>query len=131
MNIKDIIKQILQTFFSSLNVKINSENASSKTYIRPEGDANYIHNGDYYENYYENATIFQNEPTPKIEEKDNPKIKVHYHYTYFGIYIAISVLLLLFSYFTIVTIQLSIFKVKNFDYPEKTLKYKHIRRISD
>ena len=24
-----------------------------------------------------------------------------------------------------------IFKVKNFDYPEKPLKYKHIRRISD
>lgn len=24
-----------------------------------------------------------------------------------------------------------IFTVKNFDYPEKTLKYKHIRRISD
>jgi hypothetical protein len=24
-----------------------------------------------------------------------------------------------------------IFKLKNFDYPEKTLKYKHIRRISD
>ena len=24
-----------------------------------------------------------------------------------------------------------IFILKNFDYPEKTLKYKHIRRISD
>ena len=27
--------------------------------------------------------------------------------------------------------ELSIFKHKNFDYPEKPLKYKHIRRISD
>jgi hypothetical protein len=26
---------------------------------------------------------------------------------------------------------ISIFKCKNFDYPEKPLKYKHIRRISD
>lgn len=24
-----------------------------------------------------------------------------------------------------------VFYIKNFDYPEKTLKYKHIRRISD
>jgi len=24
-----------------------------------------------------------------------------------------------------------VFNTKNFDYPEKTLKYKHIRRISD
>lgn len=27
--------------------------------------------------------------------------------------------------------EISFFINKNFDYPEKTLKYKHIRRISD
>ena len=27
--------------------------------------------------------------------------------------------------------NVSIFESKNFDYPEKPLKYKHIRRISD
>ena len=31
----------------------------------------------------------------------------------------------------IVIIFSSIFLIKNFDYPEKPLKYKHIRRISD
>ena len=30
-----------------------------------------------------------------------------------------------------ITVQLLIFFMKNFDYPEKPLKYKHIRRISD
>ena len=109
MNIKAIIKQILQTFFSSPNIKINSDNTSSTTNIKPEGDMNFINNGNYYENYYENVNFIQNEPTPVVEEKDNPKIKVHYHYRYFGIYIAISSLLLLFSYFTIITIKLSIF----------------------
>lgn len=28
-------------------------------------------------------------------------------------------------------IRKNIIKIKNFDYPEKPLKYKHIRRISD
>ena len=40
--------------------------------------------------------------------------------------------MLLFVVLTVqVKVALLIHKIKNFDYPEKTLKYKHIRRISD
>ena len=43
----------------------------------------------------------------------------------------ISLALLVLLVILISIVPVDNFSLKNFDYPEKTLKYKHIRRISD
>ena len=46
-------------------------------------------------------------------------------------FLRLAQLFFLFETYSVSFLQKAYFYAKNFDYPEKTLKYKHIRRISD